>query len=266
MRFLFQDAQTLWRGRRLLWVMTKRELATRYAGSAIGAVWAYIQPILTIGAYFLVFDLVFTMRMSEGAGTTRVGTYLVVGALPWLAFCESVSRGASSLLDAAGVLQKNALAPTLFVTKSVLASWVVFAPLLLLLALIYIPINGLHLALLAFPVLLLVQCVLVWLIAHVLAILAAAVRDVIQVLAFGLSVGIYLSPILFPLSLFPKDWQWVLFANPMTALVIGYQDVLLKGTWPSATVWWVSGSWLLIIALVLNVLIQRSKDQLVDWL
>jgi lipopolysaccharide transport system permease protein len=228
--------------------------------------WAYLQPILMVAAYFLVFDLVFAMRMGDNAPTARVGTYLVVGALPWLAFCESLSRGASSLVDAGGLLQKNALPPVLFVARSVLAGWVVFVPLMVLLTLGYLPVSGLSWALLAVPLLLVLQGVLAFLLAHLLAILAAAVRDTVQVLSFMLSVGIYLSPILFPLSLFPQAWRWVLFANPMTALVMGYQSVLLQGAWPALTLWAVALGWLLGLAVLLNVLIRRSRDELVDWL
>lgn len=266
MQHCWQDWQALVRARGLLWTMTRRELASRYAGSAAGVLWAYLQPVLMVAAYFLVFDVVFSMRMGDNAPTARVGTYLVVGALPWLAFCESLSRGASSLVDAGGLLQKNALPPVLFVARSVLAGWVVFVPLMALLTLAYLPVSGFSWALLAIPLLLLLQGALALLLAHVLAILAAAVRDTTQVLSFALSVGIYLSPILFPLSLFPQAWRWVLFANPMTALVLGYQAVLLQGAWPGLALWAVALGWLLALALLLNVLIRRSRDELVDWL
>ena len=86
------------------------------------------------------------------------------------------------------------------------------------------------------------------LVAHVLAILAAAVRDTVQVLGFMLSVGIYLSPVLFPLSLFPEAWRWVLFANPMSALVLGYQAVLLQGAWPALDLWLVALGWMAVVS------------------
>ncbi len=266
MRYCWHDWQSLWRGRALLWTMTKRELASRYAGSVAGVLWAYLQPVLIVATYFLVFDIVFAMRMGDNAPTTRVGTYLVVGALPWLAFCESLSRGASSLVDVGGLLQKNALPPVLFVARSVLAGWVVFVPLMVLLTLGYLPVSGFGSALLAMPLLLALQGVLALLLAHLLAILAAAVRDTLQVLGFALSVGIYLSPILFPLTLFPQAWRWVLFANPMTALVLAYQSVLLRGVWPDGSLWVITLGWLLALTLLLNAVIGRSKDELVDWL
>ena len=119
---------------------------------------------------------------------------------------------------------------------------------------------------LALPALLLLQLLLSLFLGYLLAILAAALRDTVQLVGFLLSVGIYLTPILFPLSLFPESWRWVLWLNPMTALVIGYQQVLLQGAWPPASVWLAGLLWLGGIALALNVVVARSRDQLVDWL
>ena len=71
---------------------------------------------------------------------------------------------------------------------------------------------------------------------------------------------------MFPLSLFPEDWRWVLWANPMTAFVIGYQNLLLQGVMPTAGVWIAIALWIAGLTLLLNVLVRRSREQLVDWL
>ncbi|MEO8247964.1 MAG: ABC transporter permease, partial [Burkholderiales bacterium] len=224
------------------------------------------QPLLTVAAYYLVFDVVFSMRLGENAPTRQVGTYLIVGALPWMAFCDAVSRGMNSLLEAGGVLQKNALPPVLFPVRAVLASSVIFGPLMLVVALAYAPLHKFSPALFALVPLLFAQLLLSIVLGYLLAILAAALRDTVQIIGFFLSVGIYLSPVLFPLVLFPEDWRWVLWANPMTALVLGFQDVLLQGAWPAASVWIAAGAWIGITSLLLNVLVARSREQLVDWL
>lgn len=52
----------------------------------------------------------------------------------------------------------------------------------------------------------------------------------------------------------------------MTALVLGYQNVLLQGLWPQISVWVAIAAWLLVLAILLNGLVRRSRDQLVDWL
>ncbi|WP_310637363.1 ABC transporter permease [Delftia acidovorans] len=266
MNALWNEALALWRGRGLAWVLIRREIASRHTGTALGIAWPYLQPLLTVAAYYLVFDVVFGMRLGEHAPTRAVGAFLVVGALPWMAFCDAVSRGMNSLIDAGGLLQKNPLPPVLFVTRSVLASALIYGPLLLLVALAYIPSHGLQPAVLALLPLLALQVLLCLVLAYVLAILAAALRDTVQVVGFLLSVGIYLTPVLFPLSMFPERWRWVLWLNPMTGLVQGYQQVLLQGAWPPMSVWWVSLAWLVGSSIVLNVLVRRSRDQLVDWL
>ena len=79
-------------------------------------------------------------------------------------------------------------------------------------------------------------------------------------------MGIYLTPILFPITMFPQEWRWLLWFNPMASYVLGYQSALLQGQWPALQVWVVSFVWIALLAVVLNVLVRRSRDQLVDWL
>ena len=160
MHCLARDLRSLWNSRRLLGVMARREITARYAGTAAGVAWAYAQPLLMAAAYYLVFDVVFAMRLGEQAPTRAAGTYLIAGMLPWMAFCEALSRGMGSLLEAGGVLQKNALPPILFVARSVLASMAVHGPLLLALALLYAPLHGFAPALLALAPLLALQLLL----------------------------------------------------------------------------------------------------------
>lgn len=260
----------LWRGRGLFWMMTQREIAARHAGTAVGVLWSYIQPFLTVAAFYLVFDVVFDMRMGGGDGgalrSHAAGMFLIVGMLPWMAFGDGVLRGMNSLIEAGSMLQKNALPPVLFPMRSVLASSLVFGPLMVAVALLYVVMNGVGLAALALPLLWLGQLLLTALLAYALAILAAALRDVTQLVAFVLSVGVYLSPILFPVTMFPDDWRWLLWLNPMACYVVAYQSVMLYGEWPAPHLWLIALAWLTAVAAVLSVLLRRSRDQLVDWL
>lgn len=270
MNALVGVACALWQGRGLLWVMTLREVAARHAGTAAGVLWSYIQPLLTVAAFYLVFDVVFAMRMATGEGgavrTHAAGMFLIVGMLPWMAFGDAVARGMGSLVEAGSMLQKNPLPPALFPIRSVLASSLVFGPLMVAVALLYVVGNGVGLAALALPVLWLGQLLLSALLAYALAILVAALRDVMQVVAFVLSVGVYVSPILFPVTMFPEGWRWVLWLNPMACYVVAYQSVMLYGEWPALHLWLVALVWLVVVAGVLAVLVRRSRDQLVDWL
>jgi len=263
---LLAECRSLWRLRTLLRVLTGRELAARTAGSAGGWLWVWLPPLLTVAAYYLVFDVVFGMRLGANAPTPRVGTYLIVGMLAWSAFADAMQRGVGSLLEAGGLLQKNPLPPGLFPARVVLASGVVFAPLMLALVPLYAGAHHFRAGVWAVPLLMVAQAALTFLLAYLLAIVAAALRDVVQVVGVLLSLGVFLSPVLFPMTLFPPAWRWALWLNPMTAPVLGYQAALLQGAWPPADVWWVLAAWIGVLAVLLSLALARSRDQLVDWL
>ena len=266
MTAIVEEAGIVWRSRALVWVLTKREVAARNAGSAGGWLWSYAQPLLMVAAYYLVFDVVFAMRLGENAPTKAVGAFLVVGALPWMAFCDTVSRAMNSLVDAGSLLQRSPLPAVLFPVRSALASALIYAPIMLGLALAYAPLHRFSPALIAFAPLLALQLTLSLILGYLLAVFAAAMRDTVQVVGFLLSVGIFLSPVLFPANMFPEAWRWVLWFNPMTAPVMGYQAILLQGTWPSPSVWIATATWISVSFLVLRVVVERCRDQLVDWL
>ncbi len=266
MQSLAKEIAGLWNARSLLMVMAVRDLKARHAGSAFGMLWLYAQPLLTIAAYFLVFDVVFKLRLGEGAPTRAVGAYLIIGLVPWLAFSDAVGRGMMSLIDAGALLQKNPMPPALFPTRAVLSSAVVFVPLLVVLVPMYGSLHGFSPAL-ALLLPLLAIAVLTWcLLAYALAILAAALRDVTQVVTFVLGVGIFLSPVLFPPTMFPAGTAWVLWFNPMTPTILGVQNLLLAGEAPGAGVWLAMILWPTALAVVLDRLIARSREQLIDWL
>jgi lipopolysaccharide transport system permease protein len=266
MRSLAKEITDLWQARALLAVMVARDLKSRHAGSALGFLWLYAQPLLTIAAYFLVFDVVFKMRLGEGAPTRALGAYLIVGIIPWLAFSDAIGRGMNSLVEAGALLQKNPMPPVLFPARSVLSSAVVFLPLIALLVPAYAGLHGFS-AWLLLLVPLLALAVLTWcLLAYALAILAAALRDVIQVVTFALGVGIFLSPVLFPPTMFPRELAWLLWLNPMTPTVLGTQDILLKGAVPGFDVWLAMLVWPAVLAVFLDRLVARSREQLIDWL
>lgn len=266
MNELLAEAKTLWRSRVLVWVLTRREIAARNAGTAAGTLWAYLQPLLTVAAYYLVFDVVFAMRLGESAPVRAVGAFLIVGSLPWMAFSDAVLRGMNSLIDAGGTLQKNPLPAVLFPARAVLASGLIFGPLLVLMTLVYTPFHQFSPALLCLLPLMAAQLLLCFLMGYLLAIFAAALRDTVQIVGFLLSIGIYMSPILFPVTMFPLKWRWVLWLNPMTPIASAYQTILLQGLWPEIDVAVVVLVWVVVLAVLLNVVIKRSRDVLVDWL
>ncbi len=255
-----------WRARALLSLMVEREIRSRFTGTVLGLIWLYAQPMLTIATYYIVFDRVLKARLGEGAPTHHVGIYLIIGMVPWIGFSDGLSRAMYSLLDAAGLLQKNALPLVLFPARGALTSALTFLPPLLLVAAVFAVVRGPSPALLLLPVLILAQVALSFMLGYALAILAAAMRDVLQVIGFFLSLGIFLSPVLFTMNMIPEHFRWLFWLNPMTCIILGFQSVILLKQVPGWEVWGVLCAWLSGSALLLNRLIDRSREQLVDWL
>ena len=263
---LREDIKALWRARALLVVMSKREIAARHTGTAAGIVWPFLQPLLIVAAYYLVLDRVFAMRLGPDAPVQSVGLYLIVGALPWMAFCDALSRGANSLVEAGSILQKNPLPPVLYPVRAVLASGAIYGPLMVFIVVCYGPQHHFNSVLLLLPVLMLLQTFATSMLAYLLAILIAALRDVAQIVNFSLSIGIYLSPILFPLSMFPEAWRWTLWLNPITPYASAYQNIILQGIMPSYIEWTLIGIWIIFTGYLLNIILTQSRDQIIDWL
>lgn len=263
---LVNDLRALRAAKGLLLLMVRRELASRHAGSIVGIGWAYVQPLLTMSAYYFMFDVVFKARLSDSAPTRAVGAFLIVGMLPWQAFCEALSRASSSLIEAGDLLQKNPLPLVLFPVRAVLATAMVYLPLFVLLAFAYFPTHKFGRGMLLLPVWLCLQFGLCMLMGYLLALLAAAMRDVTQIVGFTLNIGIFASPVLFPSSMFPESLRWVLWINPMTPLVQGYQAILLQGSIPSVDSWIGIACWLVGVAFLLGRMLVHAREQVVDWL
>jgi lipopolysaccharide transport system permease protein len=260
-----QLAET-WRLRALLRQMTLREVQASFRGSVLGVFWIYAQPLLTIAAYYLVFDVILEARLGESAPTRAVGVYLIAGMVPWMAFSDAVSRSMRSLLDASALLQKNALSPVLFPARAVLASALTYLPPLMLAGLAISAIQGFSLALFWLPVLIAMQYLLAFLCGYALAVLSAAMRDVLQLAGFCLSLGVFASPVLFTIDMVPAGYAWLFWLNPMTPVILGCQSILLLGQVPSASVWLPLVVWLFVMSVLVNRLIVRSQEHLVDWL
>lgn len=266
MRALAADLTALWRGRALLWMMIRREMAARFAGSALGLVWLYVQPVLMIAVYYFLFEVIFHARIGSGQNEQSVGVYLIVGMVPWMTFSDAVSRGMHSLVQDGALLKKNPLPAVLLPARMVAASAITFVPLFGGLAIAFGWSHGGSASMMALPLLLVSLLLLAFFFAYAMALLTAAVRDSQQVVGLLLSLGVFASPVLYPMASFPDGWRWLLWLNPITPVVLGFQSVLLYQTWPGAALWWAIAAWCVVLAWVLNRFIGNSREVLVDWL
>ena len=98
---MFSLPGELWNNRRLIWSLSKNDFKTRYAGSYLGIVWAFVQPVITILVYWLVFEKGFSAKpeMFKAGVEVPFVVYLTSGLVPWFFFSEAVSNSTNALLE-----------------------------------------------------------------------------------------------------------------------------------------------------------------------
>jgi ABC-type polysaccharide/polyol phosphate export permease len=223
----------LWRWRTLLLHFVRRDLRVRYIGSVMGVFWSVIHPIALLVIFTLVFSVVLGVRFRTEQGVEHYALYLLCGMLPWLAFQEGVIRSTSSLANHSNLIKKVRF-PTriipLYICISQLVHQLVGVGVLLIAILIIA--KTLHLWILAFPVLLLTQLLFTVGLGWLLAAGNAYLRDLTQVANVGMVVWMYLTPVVYPTSAVPAQFQTYVWLNPMSHLVYGYRAIFLDGLSP----------------------------------
>ena len=207
----------------LLKEMVVRDVRARYAGSGLGFLWAFAQPVLWMLLYTAVFSLV--MRVPVEAGFASFPEFLMAGLLPWMAISEGISRSASALFDNAAMVKKTVFPVETLVLSVVLAA-VVNEVIAFLVFGIYVALVG-HLEaawlLLLAPALTL-QILLTFGLGCIAATLTTFVRDTAHAIGIVLTVGFYAAPIVYPVSLVPERLKLWIEANPVTHLVALYRS------------------------------------------
>jgi len=206
----------------------RRELTTRYLGSVTGFAWALLSPLALLGVYHFVFTHIF--RATGFAGESFLA-FVAVALWPWLAAQEALQRGAVSLAGYSGMIRKVAFPHELVVYASIAATLTLqfggYVAVLLVLRAFGEPLH-LEGLLLAIP-LWIVMAVAITGLALALASLQVFIRDVEHVLMPILMILMYLTPILYPLTLVPADLRPWVAANPFGWLVGRLRDALLDG-------------------------------------
>lgn len=214
----------LWAYRELLYFLTWRDIKVRYKQATMGVAWAVIQPLFMMLTFALFFGL-FVGVPTDGM------PYLVFyycGLLPWTFFSNSVSTSNMSLVANSHLITKVYFPRVLVPAATIGAGLVdlIIASLILLgLALCYG--LGMTWSILLLPLLILLTIVLSLGFGMWLAILTVKYRDIRHALPFVLQLWMFLTPIIYPLSVVPEKWRWVLWLNPLTGIVEGIRASLL---------------------------------------
>ena len=218
----------------LLSELVRRDFQARYAGSALGFVWSFAQPLWQLLLFTFVFSLILRVPLA-GQRTESFAVFLFCGLLPFMAVSEGVQRGATAVTDNAPLVKKLRF-PVVLLVVTVVMTALVHEGIALAVFLVVLGVLGegsaasLGWLLIALPL----QVALTVGLGLLLAALHVFLRDIAQVLALLFSAWFYFTPIVYPLSRVPQPYQRWVELNPLTALVDLYRRALLGGP-PSVT-------------------------------
>lgn len=222
----------------LLQELVKRDFQGRYAGSLLGFLWSFLQPLWLLVLFTFVFSTV--MKISPvGERTEHFGVFLFCGLLPWTALHEGVLRASTAVTDNASLVKKLRFPAEVLVLAVVVAALlheaiaaVIFLGVLAWLG--EVAWRGLPLLLLAVPL----QAALTLGLGLLMGSLQVFFRDTTQVLGMVFTAWFYLTPIVYPLALVPERFRGWVEANPLTPLVALYRQAFLGGEGAGAAANW----------------------------
>jgi len=228
---MLKNLRRLLRYRVLIQSLVVRELKARYRGSVLGFFWSFINPLLQLLIYSFVFGYVLPGRFE----VEPYPLFLFCGILPWTWLSSSLSESANVLI-AGGNLIKKILFPAevlpLVVVFSNLVHFLLGLPILLIFIVYYGKVSG---SLVYLPAVMLLQLVFTLGLALFLSALAVHFRDVQSLLANLIMIWFFTSPVIYPyLDIDPGRQRWLNW-NPMTHILVGYQQSLFYGRmghWP----------------------------------
>lgn len=216
--------RALWEYRELLYFLVWRDVKVRYKQTALGVLWVVLQPVLST----LVFTVIFGILLSVPSNGLPYPIFAYAGLLPWQYFASSLTRTSTNLVDNANLITKVYFPRLTIPLSGVLSSLVDFAVGLIMLGvlmLLYrVPLTP---AVLLLPLFLLLAMVTALGFGLWLSALNVRYRDIKQLIPFIVQLWMYLTPVIWPVTIIPERFRPLLALNPMTGVVSGFRWALL---------------------------------------
>lgn len=240
---VFDRTRELYRYRVLIEVLIRRELKARYRGTVLGFLWSFVNPLILMGLYVLVFSVYLRVDMPN------YPAFLLSGIFPWLWFSSSLNEATQSILANGGLIRKVYLPSEVFPLVAVGSNMVHFIASLPILFgfLMWAGLTPSR-SLLLLPLIIVLQIPFTYGVALVLAALTVQFRDLLHIVPNFMTALFFATPIFYPVTMVPERYRILVDANPLSHFITAYHDMLFYGRAPSP---WqltvlVLGSWLVL--------------------
>lgn len=217
--------------RQMIFSLVRKDLRGRYKGSVLGFLWTFINPLLQLLVYTIVFSYILPNNID------KYYLYLFVGLIPWIFFSASVTGGSSSIVAQKDLIKKiyfpREVIPISYVTSCFVNMLLCF---IVIFAVIIISGTGINLiALLCLPVIMIVEYILALGMALLTSAITVYFRDLEHILGIFTMAWMYMTPIMYEKSIVPENLLPLFNLNPMTHVIECYRAVLYSGEIPDLT-------------------------------
>lgn len=268
MKQLFTIPSELYQNRKLIWTLAKNDFKTKYAGSYLGIIWAFIQPVVTVLVYWFVFGVV---RQGAPKAVPFV-LWLVCGLVPWFFFQDALVQGTNALIEYSYLVKKVVFKISVLPIVKVISSlfvhlfFIVFAILIFALMGKLPPVQIIQIGYYTFAVI----CLVVVL-SYLTCSITPFFRDFGQIINVILNVGMWATPILWDTTTIPNIPNWLnslLKLNPLYYIVQGYRDSFMNGLWFFEHPWHTLYFWafVLMAGLISSKVFKRLRVHFSDVL
>lgn len=223
-----KQLKELYAYREMIFSLVRRDLKGRYKGSALGFLWTFLNPLLQLFVYTMVFSMI--MR----TGIDKYYLFLFVTLVPWIFFSTSLTGGAGCIWTQKEMVKKiyfpREVLPIAFVTSQFVNMLLSFIVIFLALILGGIRLNPV--ACLCLPFVMLVEYLLALSVALLSSALNVYFRDLEYILAIIAMAWQFLSPVMYSVEQVPDQVLFLFEINPMTSILTAYRDILYYGRIP----------------------------------
>ncbi|MCA9117454.1 MAG: ABC transporter permease, partial [Planctomycetaceae bacterium] len=220
------DLGDLWRYRELLYFFTWRDVKVKYKQTVLGVAWTVLQPVVTMIIFTVIFGRL--VGLDQNTGAVPYPVFVFAGLLPWTLFAQALGGSGNSVLASSGIITKIYFPRLLIPVASIGASLVDFATsfvVLLVLMAAYGVLPGVEVLLL--PPLLLLLLMAALAVGIVSSALSVRYRDFRYLIPFAVQTLLYLTPVIYPVTIIPDRFRWLIAINPMTGVIDGFRYALL---------------------------------------
>jgi lipopolysaccharide transport system permease protein len=241
----------VWNYRDLLLLFVKRDFVSVYKQTILGPLWFFIQPIFTT----LIFSVVFGMLAKIGTDGIPGPLFYLAGTVAWNYFAECLAKTSTVFRDSAGIFGKvyfpRLVMPLSIVISNLIKFGVQF--LLFMIVLVWYMAKGedVHpnIYILLFPVIMVLMALHGLGIGLIITALTTKYRDLAFLVAFGVQLIMYATPVIYPLSAVPEKYRALLSLNPLTGLIETFKyGFLNKGHfYPSAFLYSVIATFVVLV-------------------